>query len=179
MTTKEEEIDLTGITRNDGTPTLTSITKAKREIGRQLQNKVCANPDSKEHGQSYLIYKDAEWLKKKGVTDLVTPPTNPGTYGGTTHNALEVHRAAVLAWKRYKEAQSVTKTMIMYAFKAHHFLELEDDNGVSLDSLQSNYSNICWTHMSNRKMWQTKSHFSTRTWNKSTIRQCRGSTSVL
>jgi hypothetical protein len=85
--------------------------------------------DSKEHGQSYLVYKDAEWLKKKGVTDLVNPPTNPGTYGGTTHNALEVHKAAALAWKRYKEAQSATKTMIMYAFKPHHFLELEDDNG--------------------------------------------------
>ena len=129
MAIKEEEIDLTGITRNDGTPTLTSITKAKREIGRQLQNKVCADPSSKEHGQSYLIYDDIEWLKKKGVTDVVKPPTNPGTYGGTSHNALEVHKAVVLAWKRYKEAQSATKTMIMYAFKPHHFLELEDDNG--------------------------------------------------
>ena len=65
MTIKEEEIDLTGITRNYGTPTLTSITKARREIGRQLQNKVCADPDSKEHGQSYLIYDDIEWLNRK------------------------------------------------------------------------------------------------------------------
>ncbi|MGK3756957.1 MAG: hypothetical protein ACI8RD_009271, partial [Bacillariaceae sp.] len=87
MTIKEEEIDLTGITRNDGTPTLTSITKAKREIGRQLQNKVCADPDSKEHGQSYLIYDDIEWLKKKGVTDVIKPPTNPGTYGGTSRGS--------------------------------------------------------------------------------------------
>jgi hypothetical protein len=129
MTVKEEEIDLTGITRNEGTPTLSNITKAKREIGRQLQNKVCADPDSKDHGQSYLIYDDVEWLKKKAVTDVVKPPTNPGTYSGTSHNALEVHKASVLAWKRYKEAQSATKTMIMYALKPHHFLELEDDNG--------------------------------------------------
>ena len=129
MTVKEEEIDLTGITRNEGIPTLSTITKAKREIGRQLQNKVCADPDSKDHGQSYLIYDDVEWLKKKAVTDVVKPPTNPGTYGGTSHNALEVHKALALAWKRYKEAQSATKSMIMYAFKPHHFLELEDDNG--------------------------------------------------
>jgi hypothetical protein len=56
MTTKEEEVDLTSITRNDATPTLTSITKAKREIGRQLQNKVCADPDSKEHGHFNLTH---------------------------------------------------------------------------------------------------------------------------
>jgi hypothetical protein len=32
MTTTEEEIDLTDITRNNSTPTLISITKARREI---------------------------------------------------------------------------------------------------------------------------------------------------
>ncbi|MGK3752532.1 MAG: hypothetical protein ACI8RD_004836, partial [Bacillariaceae sp.] len=42
MTTIEEEIDLTDITRNDGPPTLISITKARREISRQLQTRVCA-----------------------------------------------------------------------------------------------------------------------------------------
>jgi hypothetical protein len=89
MTVKEEEIDLTGITCNEGTPTLSNITKAKREIGRQLQNKVCADPDSKDHGQSYLIYDDVEWLKKKAVTDVVKPPTNPGTYSGTSHKLYE------------------------------------------------------------------------------------------
>ena len=73
MTIKGEEIDLTGITRNDGTPTLTSITKAKREIGRQLQNKVCGDPDSKEHGQSYLIYDDVEWLNRIGVIRNLDP----------------------------------------------------------------------------------------------------------
>jgi hypothetical protein len=36
MTTTEEEIDLTDITHNDCPPTLISITKARREISRQL-----------------------------------------------------------------------------------------------------------------------------------------------
>jgi hypothetical protein len=52
-----------------------------------------------------------------------------GIYSGTTHNALEVHRTAILAYKRYKEAQAAAKKMIMHAFKEHHFLELQDENG--------------------------------------------------
>jgi hypothetical protein len=129
MTTKEEEIDPTDITRNNSQPTLISITKARREISRQLQSRVCADPETKDHGQSYLVWEEADWLKKRQVTAPVVPPPNQGVYSGTTHNALEVHRTAILAYKRYKEAQAAAKKMIMHAFKEHHFLELQDDNG--------------------------------------------------
>jgi hypothetical protein len=128
-TTKEEEIDLTDITRNNSQPTLISITKARREISRQLQSRVCADPETKDHGQSYLVWDSSDWLKKRQVTNLIAPPPPPGVYGGTTHNALEVHRTAALAFKRYKEAQAAAKKMIMHAFKEHHFLELQDENG--------------------------------------------------
>jgi hypothetical protein len=51
--------------------------------------------------------------------------------GQQTHLKLVVHRAAQVAWKRYKLAQlqAATKKMIMHAFKEYHFLELQDDNG--------------------------------------------------
>jgi hypothetical protein len=128
-TTKEEEIDLTDITRNNSQPTLISITKARREISRQLQSRVCADPETKDHGQSYLVWEEADWLKKRQVTAPIAPPPPMGIYSGTTHNALEVHRTAILAYKRYKEAQAAAKKMIMHAFKEHHFLELQDENG--------------------------------------------------
>jgi hypothetical protein len=128
-TAKEEEIDLTDITRNNSQPTLISITKARREISRQLQSRVCADPETKDHGQSYLVWEEADWLKKGQVTAPIVPPTNPGAYGGTTHNTPEVHRTALLAYKRYKEAQAAAKKMLMHAFREHHFLELQDDNG--------------------------------------------------
>jgi hypothetical protein len=129
MTAKAEEIDLTDITRNNSQPTLISITKARREISRQLQSMVCADPATKDHGQSYLVWEEADWLKKRQVTAPITPPPNPGVYSGTTHLALEVHKTAILAHKRYKEAEAAAKKMLMHAFKEHHFLELQDDNG--------------------------------------------------
>ena len=128
-TTKEEEIDLTDITRNNSQPTLISITKARREISRHLQSRVCADPETKDHGQSFLVWDSSDWLKKRQVTNLIVPPPPVGIYSGTTHNALEVHRTAMLAYKRYKEAQAAAKKMIMHAFKEHHFLELQDENG--------------------------------------------------
>jgi hypothetical protein len=76
-TTKEEEIDLTDITRNNSQPTLISITKARREISRQLQARVCADPETKDHGQSYLVWEEADWLKKRQVTAPIAPP--PGS----------------------------------------------------------------------------------------------------
>jgi hypothetical protein len=106
-----------------------NITKARREISRQLQSMVCVDPATKDHGQSYLVWEDADWLKKRQVTAPIVPPPNPGVYSGTTHLALEVHKTAILAHKRYKEAEAAAKKMIMHAFKEHHFLELQDDNG--------------------------------------------------
>ena len=144
----EEEIDLTGITRNNSSPTLIiSTTKARREISRQLQTRVCADPHTYDHGRSYIVWNDSDWLRKRQVTDEIIPPTNPGAYRGTTHNALEIHRGAQLAWKRYKLAQAATKKMIMHAFKDYHFLELQDDNGdivgyiaIELEHLMDQYA---------------------------------------
>jgi hypothetical protein len=128
-TTTEEEIDLTDITRNNSTPTLISITKARREISRQLQSRVCADPQTHDHGHSYIVWSKSDWLKKRQVTSQIIPPTNPGAYGGNTHQLLEIHKTKQLAWKRYKLAQAATKKMIMHAFKDYHFLELQDENG--------------------------------------------------
>jgi hypothetical protein len=83
MTTIEEEIDLTYITRNGGPPTLISITKARRGICRHLQTRVCADPHTHDHGHSYLVWNNSDWLKKRQVTAPITPPTNPGAYDGT------------------------------------------------------------------------------------------------
>ncbi|OEU06232.1 hypothetical protein FRACYDRAFT_255587 [Fragilariopsis cylindrus CCMP1102] len=125
----DETIDLTDITRNDSPPTLISITKARREISRQLQTRVCADPQTQDHGHSYIVWSNSDWLKKRQVTSQIMPPTNPGIYGGNTHQLLEIHKTATLAWRRYKLAQAATKKMIMHAFKDYHFLELQDDNG--------------------------------------------------
>ena len=124
MKETEEAIDLTTITSNAIKPTLLSITRARREISRQLQTRVCADPETHDHGHSYIVWDDDDWLKKKEVDHVIVPPTHPGAYGGATHNAHEIHKAALLSWKRYKEAQAATKKMIMHAFKDYHFLEL-------------------------------------------------------
>jgi hypothetical protein len=50
-------------------------------------------------------------------------------YSGTTHLALEVHKTKIRAHEKYKEAEAAAKKMLMHAFKEHHFLELQDDNG--------------------------------------------------
>jgi hypothetical protein len=107
MTTTEEEIDPTDITRSSSTPALISITKARREISRQLQSRVCVDPHTHDHGgHSYIVWSNSDWLKKRQVTSQIVPPTNPGAYGGTTHQLLEAHKAKQLAWKRYKLAQA-------------------------------------------------------------------------
>jgi hypothetical protein len=120
----EEEIDLTDITCNNSPPTLISITKARREISQQLQTRVvCADPQTHDHGHSYIVWDNSDWLKKRQVTSQIIPPTSPGVYGGHTYQLLEIHKASQLAWRRYKLVQAATKKMIMHAFKDYHFME--------------------------------------------------------
>jgi hypothetical protein len=92
MTTTEEEIDLTEISRNTATPNLISITKVRREISRQLQTRVSADPQTHDHGHSYIVWSNSDWLEKRQVTSQIIPPTNPGAYGGNTHQLLEIHK---------------------------------------------------------------------------------------
>jgi hypothetical protein len=100
MTTTEEEIDLTDITRNNSMPTLISITKARREISRQLQTRVCADLQTHDHGHSYIVWSNSDWLKKRKVTSQIFPPTNPGAYGGNTHQLLEIHKAKKISMEK-------------------------------------------------------------------------------
>ena len=93
--TVEEEVDLSDITRNTSPPNLISITKARREISRQLQTRVCVDPQTHDHGHSYIVWSNSEWLKKRQVTSQIIPPTNPGTYGGNTHQLLEIHNSKI------------------------------------------------------------------------------------
>jgi hypothetical protein len=97
--TVDEEIDLTDVTRNNSPLTLISITKARREISRQLQTRVCADPQTHDHGHSYIVWGNTVWLKLRQVTSQIIPPTNPGAYGGNTHLLLEIHWTEQLAWK--------------------------------------------------------------------------------
>jgi hypothetical protein len=113
MTAKTEEIDLTDITRNTSQPTLISITKARREISRQLQSMVCADPETKDHGQSYLVWEEADWLKKRQVTAPIVPATNPGVYAGTTHLALEMQKRCSCMLSRNTTSSSYKMTMEM------------------------------------------------------------------
>jgi hypothetical protein len=106
-----------------------SITKARREVSRQLQLRVFADPPTHDHGHSYILWSNSDWLKKRQVTSQIIAPTNPGAYGGNIHQLLEIHKTQQLEWKRYKMAQAATKKMIMHVFKDYHFLELQDENG--------------------------------------------------
>jgi hypothetical protein len=89
--TVDREIDLTYITHNNSPPTLISITKARREISQQLQTRVCADPHTHDHGHSYIVWNNSNWLKKRQVTSPIIPPANPGVYGGNTHLLLYIY----------------------------------------------------------------------------------------
>jgi hypothetical protein len=95
--TVDEEINLTDITCNNSPPALISITKARREISKQLQTRVCADPHTHDHGHSYIVWNNSDWLKKRQATSPITPPANPGVYRGNTHLLLEIHWTEQLA----------------------------------------------------------------------------------
>ena len=59
----EEEIDLiTSITRNNSSQALIRITKARRETSWPLQTRLCADPQTHDHGHSYITLYGATVL---------------------------------------------------------------------------------------------------------------------
>ena len=83
----EEGIDLTNITRNNSPLTPISLTKARREISRQLQTSVWyVDQQTHDHGHSYIVGSKSDWLKKRQVTSQISnQPTQEYTVGTHTY----------------------------------------------------------------------------------------------
>ena len=103
------------------------------------------DPQTYDHGHSYIVWSDSDWLKTRHVTSQIIPPTNPGAYNGATHLLLEIHRMLQLAQKRFMHD---LKTTVSWNCKM--IMEILSD------TLQLSYLVIKWTNMSNQKMWQHK-----------------------
>jgi hypothetical protein len=132
--TRDEEIDLTDITRNNSQPTLISITKARREISRQLQSRVGAGPASKDHGQSYLVWDSSDWLKKRQVTDILNQTMDQETLIQHGLNQFKGHldlRHDIKAWKQFDRADKIWKK-----FKSH-FTKAINDNRNDMGTLKA------------------------------------------
>ena len=83
----EEGIDLTNITRNNSPLTPISLTKARREISRQLQTSVWyVDQQTHDHDHSYIVGSKSDWLKKRQVTSQISnQPTQEYTVGTHTY----------------------------------------------------------------------------------------------
>jgi hypothetical protein len=75
--TVEEEINLTDITRNNSPPTLFSITKARREISRQLKTRVCADPQTTTMGHMHMIRKGIRSTDKPTINEIMNEELDP------------------------------------------------------------------------------------------------------
>ena len=119
--------ELDNITKHQDEPTIITIDMTKREVATELRKLRNRQPESARQGHAYIIWNDAEWLTKKGVTTAVPIPALPPTYSGNTHALLEAYKMSVLLYNDHTDAMVAAETMIFRAFPISHFLELMDD----------------------------------------------------
>ena len=87
--TKQVEIkyDYSGVDQVKGIPTTGQLIRFQKQMTKIHSSYKCNIPEAKEHGWSWIMCTDAQWLAKKDIDAEVPVPTDPGTYAGDT-NAL-------------------------------------------------------------------------------------------
>ena len=109
-------------------PTIGSILTAQNQIAAILTDYPCESPDSGAYGHAFLIYSDAVWKTKNGITNSVTI-NKPAAYTGTTHASRYIYADELSRYEEMEKHRKGAIRMIKYIFPEPVFLDLCDDQG--------------------------------------------------
>jgi hypothetical protein len=109
-------------------PTIGNLLRAQNQIAAILTDYPCEAPESGDYAHAFLIYSDAVWLTKDGITSTVTI-TKPPPYTGTTHASRYQYTDQLQRYDDMIKHQKGAIRMIKYIFPAPVFLDLCDEQG--------------------------------------------------
>jgi hypothetical protein len=129
MSTKDKTPDYDLSTLDKVTqPTIGNLLKAQNQIAAILSDYACEAPESGAYAHAFLIYPDAVWLTKDGITNAVVI-NKPPAFTGTTYAARYAYDDSLKQYEEMVKHQKGTIRMIKYIFPEPVFLDLCDDQG--------------------------------------------------
>jgi hypothetical protein len=129
MSTKDTTIDYDLSTLDKVTqPTIGNLLKAQNQIAAILSDYPCEAPESGAYAHAFLIYTDAVWLTKDGITAAVVI-NKPPPFTGTTYAARYAYDDNLKQYEEMIKHRKGTIRMIKYIFPEPVFLDLCDDQG--------------------------------------------------
>ncbi|OEU17011.1 hypothetical protein FRACYDRAFT_239612 [Fragilariopsis cylindrus CCMP1102] len=127
MTKVEIEYDYSGIDRVAGIPTTGQLITFQKQMAKVQTSYKCNITEARDHGWSWIMCTQAQWILKKGITAQVPVPVNPGPYIGDTNILNAAHKQALKLYEEYEEHKRNTNKAIQACFDEDLFIELETD----------------------------------------------------
>ena len=160
MTKVEIDYDYSGVDRVIGIPTIGQLMIFQRQMAKIHTSYECNIAEAKDHGWSWLMCTAAQWLLKRGITDAVPVPPEPGAYTGNTNVLNAAHKEKLKIYQEYKEHKRNTIKAIQACFDEDLFVELETDGlllGISpFDLFQHMWTNFILQKDKNREILHAK-----------------------
>ena len=122
--------DLSGIDQIEGTPIVGQVLAFQRQIAKFPTSYHCKCPNAGNHGWSWIVYIDGEWMLKHGITTIVVPPTIPGLYPGATHATKFRYKEELGLYKEYKEHMRNSVKALTSCFIEGLLIDLKTDGEV-------------------------------------------------
>ena len=69
----------------------------------------------------------AQWILKRGITNQVTAPTDPGLYTGNTNSLKSAYKQKLKLYEEYKEHNQNSNKVIQACFSEDLLIDLESD----------------------------------------------------
>lgn len=130
MSNSKFEYDLSGIDRITGIPTVGDMLVFQRQLAKIQTSYHCKCPNAGNHGWSWLMCTEDEWLLKQGITAAVVPPEHPGPYTGNTHATKFRYKEEIGLHSEYKEHMRNGVKALATCFTEGLLMDLETDGEV-------------------------------------------------
>ena len=127
MTKVEIEYDYSGVDRVVGIPTTGQLITFQKQMAKVQTSYKCNIAEARDHGWSWIMCTQAQWILKRGITAQVPVPTDPGPYTGDTNILNAAHKQVLKLYEEYEEHKRNTNKAIQACFDEDLFIELETD----------------------------------------------------
>ncbi|OEU14451.1 hypothetical protein FRACYDRAFT_240995 [Fragilariopsis cylindrus CCMP1102] len=127
MTKVEIEYNYSGVDRVVGIPTTGQLITFQKQMAKVQTSYKCNIAEAKDHGWSWIMCTQAQWILKRGITAQVPVPIDPGPYIGDTNILNAAHKQTLKLYEEYEEHKRNTNKAIQACFDEDLFIELETD----------------------------------------------------
>ena len=126
-----------------GIPSVGHLILFQKQLAKIQTSYKCNIVEAGDHGWSWIICTDDQWILKRNISQTVPPPDHPGIYTGNTNSQKYKYKQELKIYDEYVEQKCNSIKAIQAYFDEDLIIDLESNGIVIGYTPMEIYQNIC------------------------------------